>query len=113
MSQQAMNTRLQQALSSKVPFTASNVTKCMCPRCPVQGKSQCVSGKMSAIQKSLKSPTLKREDIPGEYCATGTASCDDIDTKQSCMCGACPVFSQYKLDKGQPAGYFCRDGMAR
>ncbi len=111
--QQAQKTSIQMTTRSKVPFTVSNVTKCMCPKCPVQSKSQCSTSKMATIKESLKKPALNREDIPGEYCSTGAAACKDLDPKQSCICGSCSVFFQYKLAAGQPAGYYCRDGAAR
>ncbi|MEN6623983.1 MAG: DUF2769 domain-containing protein [Smithella sp.] len=104
---------MNQAISPKVPFTASNFSKCLCPKCPVQAKSECVRGKLTTINTSLAKTSLSNEDIPGIYCSTGNATCQDIDPKQSCLCGACAVFSQYKLDKGLPAGYFCVDGFAK
>ena len=104
---------MNQAISPKISFTASNVGKCMCPKCPVQAKSACASGKLTTIKASLAKTPLNREDIPGLYCSTGTATCRDLDPKQSCLCGGCAVFSQYKLDAGLPAGYFCRDGSAK
>ncbi len=61
-------------VSTRVPFTVATVSKCMCPKCPVQSKSQCVSEKISDIAKALKEPMLKREDIPGVYCSTGNAT---------------------------------------
>ena len=102
-----------QTTAVKVPFIVSNVSKCMCPKCPVQGKSQCVAGKLTTIKDALKANPLKREDIPGVYCSTGTATCRDLDPKQSCMCGTCAVFNQYKLAGFSPVGYYCRDGNAR
>jgi hypothetical protein len=102
-----------QSTSVKVPFIAANVTKCMCPRCPVQAGSSCASGKMGTIKEALKASPLKKEDIPGVYCASGTATCKDIDTKQSCLCGACMVFGQYKLANSNPVGHYCRDGASR
>ena len=105
---------MQETISkAKVPFTTANVAKCMCPKCPVQGKSQCVADKMANIKEALKASPLKREQIPGEYCSTGTATCQDLNPKMGCICGTCAIFADYKLASGQPAGYFCRDGMAR
>jgi hypothetical protein len=104
---------MNKAISPKVSFTASNIGKCMCPKCPVQAKSECVSGQLKTISASLAKKPLIREDIPGVYCSTGTATCTDLDPQQSCLCGGCAVFSQYKLDAGLPAGYFCRDGFAK
>ena len=102
-----------QTTGVKVPFVKASVSKCMCPKCPVQSKSQCVSGKLSTIKDALKANPLKREDIPGVYCSTGTATCRDLDPKQSCICGGCAVFSQYKLAGFKPVGYYCRDGNAK
>jgi len=102
-----------QVLGSKVSFTGENVGSCMCPKCHVQGDSKCVKGKMGGIQKALNKSPLKREDIPGVYCSTGTATCRDLDPTKSCMCGGCPVFSKYNLATGTPIGYYCRDGMAK
>jgi hypothetical protein len=104
---------MNQAIIAKVSFSASNVGKCLCPKCPVQSKSQCAGGKLAAIKEALARKPLIREDIPGVYCSTGTATCKDLDPKQSCLCGGCAVFSHYKLDTGLPAGYFCRDGFAK
>ena len=101
-----------QTAGVKVPFQAATVNKCLCPRCPVQTKSTCVSGKLSTFKEALKAKPPKKEDIPAVYCSTGTATCSDIDTKQSCRCGGCPVYSQYNLDSFQPVGKFCRDGAA-
>jgi len=96
-----------------VPFVAANVTRCLCPKCPVQKASVCVTGKMSKIGDALKVNPLKRADIPGVYCASGTATCEDINTNQSCQCGSCAVFAEFKLAGGKPVGYYCRDGSAR
>lgn len=102
-----------QRVSAKVPFILSNVSKCLCPGCPVQGKSQCVASLKKGLNEALKRSPLKHEEVPGMYCGAGKATCSDLDPKQSCLCGGCAVFSQYNLAKGQPAGYFCRDGAAR
>lgn len=97
---------------SAVPFTLDNVKNCRCPACPVQAASTCVEDRKKGLGQALKATPLKREDIPGVYCATGTATCSGLDPKKSCICGTCRVFSQYKLALGQPAGYYCRDGAA-
>ncbi len=85
----------------------------MCPKCPVQAKSQCVASKLARITEALKMKPLKREDIPGVYCSSGAATCADLDPKQSCLCGSCAVFSQYDLASHMPVGKYCRDGSAR
>ena len=103
----------EQTGSSKVPFVGTNVAKCVCPKCPVQAKSQCVSGKLATIKDALSKSPLKREDIPGLYCSTGKATCQDLNPSQSCICASCPVFAEFKLSSGKPVGYYCRDGSAR
>ena len=96
-----------------VPFSKANVARCMCPRCPVQGKSTCSAGKMAHIKDALRQNPLNREDIPEVYCGTGSASCADLDFKKPCVCGSCPVFAEFRLASGQPMGYYCRDGVAK
>lgn len=101
-----------QQASTKVPFTLDVVSKCLCPGCPVQSKSQCVAGLASGLNEALKKSPLKHGEVPGAYCGAGKATCTDLDPKQSCMCGGCAVFARYGLAKGKPAGHFCRDGVA-
>ena len=102
-----------QQVSSKVPFVLDNVSKCLCPGCPVQGKSPCVAGLKTGLNEALKKDPLKHEEIPGQYCGAGKATCTDLDPGQTCMCTGCEVFKQYELMKGQPIGYYCRDGASR
>lgn len=97
----------------KVPFNKTTVSKCMCPDCPTQSESSCVSGKMAQIKDTLAKNPLRREDIPGVYCSTGQASCKDTDFSKDCICGSCAVFSEYNLAMGQPQGYYCRDGATK
>jgi hypothetical protein len=104
---------MEQATSVNVPFTVANVMKCVCTKCPVQTGSQCVRAQMAEMKAALMKSTLERQDIPGLYCSTDTATCQDIDTSQPCICGSCPVFGKYELATRQPMGYYCRDGLAR
>lgn len=106
-------------MEAKVPFTQENGMKCVCKSCPVQAKSECVKKKkemmmemMGKMKEDEKMMMPKPEDMPGLYCSAGKAACMDIDTTQMCICGQCPVWSEYKLADGKPMGYFCRDGMA-
>lgn len=99
--------------SSKVPFTAANVSKCICPKCPVQAKSKCVSDQLKTIKEAMSKNQLMHEDIPGVYCAAGKATCQDIDLNQSCICGKCTIYADYKLASGKPAYKFCQEGMAK
>jgi Protein of unknown function (DUF2769) len=104
---------MNQAMGTKVSFSATNVGKCLCPKCPVQSKSKCVSGKLGTIADALAKNPLNREDIPGLYCSTGNATCQDIDPTQACLCGGCAVFAENNLATGKPVGYYCRDGFAK
>lgn len=99
----------------KVNFSIENIMKCLCPQCPVQSSSKCVKGKKEMFNKTknIKIETMKAEDFPGIYCSSGFASCKDIDTKQMCICGSCPVWAEYDLAGGKPRGYFCRYGIAK
>jgi hypothetical protein len=99
--------------NSRVAFNAGNVGKCQCPKCPVQAKSQCASEKLGAITQALSKNPLLREDIPGVYCSTGKATCQDLDPTKSCICGGCSVFKEQSLATGTPVGYYCRDGYAK
>jgi hypothetical protein len=68
---------------------------------------------MLKIEYALESNPLQREEIPGEYCSAGTASCEDIDVSRACSCFGCPIYSTYQLASGQPTCYFCRDGFVK
>ena len=102
-----------QAVAARVPLVPGNVSRCVCPRCPVQRHSQCVASKMAVIKDSLLASPLHREAIPAVYCASGLAACRDINLGQPCYCGWCPVYEQYRLAGYQPLSYFCRDGASR
>lgn len=77
----------------KVKDSQANRHRCLCPKCP-----------------SLP------EDCSGEilYCAAGASACDV--NAQGCVCGGCPVYFEYGLDKlyycdkkeSGAAGYFMR-----
>ena len=69
-------------IQPSVSIPLVNVSKCLCPRCPVQVSSACVSNKPTELKDSLNKHPLKREDIPGVYCTTGTATCADIKVEQ-------------------------------
>ena len=96
-----------------VPFIKANVARCMCRQCPVQGKSNCVNGKLARLKDALSQSPLKREDIPQVYCGTGTAFCTDLDFNKTCICGSCPVFAEFRLASGKPIGKYCQQGMAK
>ena len=94
----------------KVPLTVDNVKNCICPNCPVQTKSECIKDKVTKVKVALSKSPLVGEDIPGMYCSTGKASCEDIDTNQMCICGGCMLYFKYSLADGKPMAYYCRDG---
>ena len=93
-----------------IPFVNVNINKCQCFRCPVQIPSSCVSSKITTLNEALNRHPLSRDDIPGVYCATGTASCPDIKVEMDCICGKCVVFPEYKLFNFEPNGHYCKNG---
>ena len=99
--------------STKIPFNTANVMRCMCTKCLVQTDSGCMKAKMSGMKEAMMKNPLSREDIPGMYCATGTATCKDTDYSKMCICMSCPIWTDYKLASGMPMGYFCRDGASK
>jgi hypothetical protein len=99
----------------KVPFTVGNITRCMCPRCPVQTGSQCINeklGKLDEVMESADKAPIPQE-VPGVYCSTGAATCKDLDPSQMCICGSCAVWHEYKLVSRKPIYYFCTNGRAQ
>ena len=70
---------------SKVPDTPENLKQCICGGCP--SHNQCMKDKMEGL-----------------FCAKGKSACEfeQID----CICVACPVTSEYNLDKL----YYCEIG---
>ncbi len=100
-------------MGTKVPLSTANVSKCVCPKCPVQATSSCVSEKMARMGDAIKKTPLRPEDIPSVYCSAGKANCPDIDTKKPCICASCAVYSSYKLADGKPAWRFCTAGAAK
>jgi hypothetical protein len=98
-------------MMAKVAFTAENMKMCICPGCPVQSASACVKEQAAVLKETLKSNPLKADKIPGLYCASGVATCKDIDFKKPCICNSCVVYAQNKLKGGKPLLFFCRDGV--
>lgn len=103
---------------SKIDFSKENIDKCLCARCAVQIESDCVKDKLKIMflitQQDLDSPMMMGPDrVPQIYCATGKATCRDIDTKKVCKCNECPLWKENKLELSTPGRYFCRDGQAK
>jgi hypothetical protein len=100
-------------MEQKVPFSVANVKNCICATCPVQTGSPCVKEKQYKVRQSLGSgATPNPGDVPGLYCASGAATCEDIATRQMCICGECPIWKEHHLVNSKPLGYYCRDGKA-
>ena len=102
---------------SKVEFNMENLQKCICKTCPVQAESACAKQKKIKVQemmpKMMESKKMPdAEMVPGVYCATGKASCSDLDVSKMCQCNECPLWEECDLISGQPMGYYCRDGQA-
>ena len=77
-----------------------------------------MSGALSlGVQEKSKAskgvPLPKPQDVPRLYCSSGKASCKDLELKQMCICGSCPVWHKFKLSGAKPTLHFCRDGSAK
>ena len=97
----------------KIEFTRENISKCVCPQCPVQAESECAQTKMKKLQESMTGMSPEPSDVPGVYCSTGKATCSDLDPNKLCNCPNCNVFKENNLEKGEPGGYFCQNGRAK
>lgn len=71
----------------KVPDTKENAVNCICPNCPTH--NACMKSPMTLL-----------------YCARGKTRCSF--ERQGCLCGECPVASDYRLRDL----YFCDIGAA-
>jgi len=93
-----------------VPFTARNATRCLCYACPVQTESACAVAKYAAVSGSLSADDglPAAADIPGMYCSSGLATCDDLDFSGMCRCMGCDVYAENGLDSWK----YCQRGSA-
>jgi hypothetical protein len=100
--------------NSKVPYNLENIKKCMCPKCPVQVDSKCAMDKLNNLVKGLESAREgeipEPQDVPGIYCSSGKATCQDLNFDQQCICYTCAVWNEYNLGDGAPSMYFCQNG---
>jgi hypothetical protein len=105
---------MSKAMDLSIPFTSFTVSTCQCAKCPVEKDSKCAKDQWSKVGKTVcDTKPLKREEIAAAYCATGMASCPDLDTSKNCICGTCKIFAKHGLgDRMPPVGYYCRDGSA-
>lgn len=88
---------------SRVKITDDNIRHCRCPQCPVQAESDC-SKKLSG-QKNIANEV---GDIGELYCAKGKATCNDLNTNETCICSTCLVWDENNLG----SMYYCLRGNA-
>lgn len=102
--------------NEKVPYTVANIKKCMCPKCPVQADSKCAKGKLDNLMKELEGArevdVPEPKSVPGIYCSTGKATCQDLDPGRGCICNTCDIWKEYHLQNVKPVMYFCQKGKA-
>ncbi len=71
----------------KVPDTKENLMKCICMNCPTHTQEM-------------------KDKMQGMFCARGKSGLKF--ERKGCLCGECPLASEYKLS----GGYFCDMGAA-
>jgi hypothetical protein len=94
-----------------VEFSKDNMMKCICGSCPVQTESACAAEKNAMIKTAMESgmESMPAEGaVPGLYCATGVAACDDLDLSKHCICPGCPVLTENGLTQNK----YCERGNA-
>ncbi|MGB9939604.1 DUF2769 domain-containing protein [Methanosarcina sp.] len=100
----------------EVPYARSNIEKCRCPQCPVQADNKCAQDKIDNLKTVMANLSGERvpdpEDVPGVYCSTGKATCQDLNPDRQCICYTCTVWKEYDLGEGMPSMYFCQNGKA-
>ena len=121
--------------SARVPLSSEVVNKCMCDGCPVQAESACARPKkekmmnmranmnqpkeemgsgmpMSMAQTPMEKMNMNPEELAGPYCATGLASCKDLNTNKACICRTCQVYKEYNLNQAKPTEHYCFNNKA-
>lgn len=93
-----------------VEFNTDNLMKCICTSCPVQAESPCAADKNAMLVDAMESmDSMPAPDaVPGLYCSTGTAACDDLDFSKHCICPGCMVFTENALTQNK----YCQRGSA-
>jgi hypothetical protein len=101
---------------SLVPFVGENISRCKCPESPVQADSQCAQDQIKTSREAMEympaGDVPKPEYIPGVYCSSGKASCQDLNFDRQCICGSCEVWKDYNLKDVDPNNHFCQNGRA-
>ena len=101
----------------KVDYNLENMLKWICCKCDVQTRSDCAKERTGKIQKieakGLEAiPLFEPEEFPWLYCATGKASCHDLNFEEICKCKDCKVWKENNLASSNILEYYCRDGKA-
>ncbi|MDY9924867.1 DUF2769 domain-containing protein [Methanosarcina sp.] len=111
------NVSFQRETNFVVPYSRENINRCRCPQCPVQADSKCVKDKLENSKKAMEEmpegEVPNSEDVPGIYCSTGKAACQDLNPDQQCICNTCDVWNEYVLEEATPSQYFCQNGRAK
>jgi len=106
----------QRGIDFEVPYERENINRCRCPQCPVQADSKCVKDKLESSKKEMEElpegEVPNPEDVPGIYCSTGEATCQDLNSERQCICNTCDVWKEFFLEEGTPSQYFCKNGRA-
>jgi hypothetical protein len=104
------------SLEVKVPYTISNIERCMCPQCPVQADSVCALEKIGNLKNEMKNlgegEAPEPQKVPGVYCSEGDATCMDLNPNRECICKTCPVWGENCLEHAGTIMYFCNNGRA-
>lgn len=99
-----------------VPYESENINRCRCPQCPVQANNQCVQDKNKSSKQAMENlpegEVPDPEDVPGVYCSTGKATCQNLHFDRQCICGSCEVWKEYNLTNANPNNHFCQHGRA-
>lgn len=106
----------ERGIDFEIPYARENINRCRCTQCPVQADSKCVKDKLESSKKEMEKipagEVLNPEDVPGIYCSTGEARCQDLNPDRQCICNTCDVWKGYVLGEGTPSQYFCQNGRA-
>lgn len=51
---------------------------------------------------------FKADRVPGTYCSTGNAICNDLDPDKRCNCRECEIWKEYNIGEGFPELNFVR-----
>ena len=97
--------------TKRVRFTMDNIGACQCMVCPVQVPSVCTPDDDMKLLRQMGSGTMTPDlrSLPRLYCASGTATCGDLDFGQQCLCPkTCAVYRENGLGEQK----YCQRGSA-